>query len=109
MKNLAKNFLLILLIFLLISSFFAFFRAPFEKEKKIPLTQLIQDINQDKVKKIVVSDSGLSILYLDETKAKSRKETEISLSETLVNYGVEKGKLSKVEIESKESGGGWVW
>ena len=109
MKNLAKNFLLILLIFLLISSFFALFRAPFEKEKKIPLTQLIQDINQEKVKKIVVSDSDLSILYLDETKAKSRKETEISLSEALLNYGVEKGKLSKVEIESKESGGGWVW
>ncbi|PIS39530.1 MAG: hypothetical protein COT33_01455 [Candidatus Nealsonbacteria bacterium CG08_land_8_20_14_0_20_38_20] len=109
MKNLAKNFLLVLLIFLLISSFFALFRAPSEKEKRIPLTQLIQDINQEKVKKIVVFDSELSILYLDETKAKSRKETEISLSEALLNYGVQKEKLSKLEIESKEKGGSWVW
>jgi cell division protease FtsH len=109
MKNLAKNILLVLIIFLLISSFFALFRTPFEKEKKIPFTQMVQDIEQERVKKIIVSDSELAILYSDNSKAKSRKETEASLSDSLLNYGVSKEKLAKLEVETKEGGGSWVW
>ncbi len=109
MKNLIKNFLLVLLIFLLISGFFTVFQASLEKPNTISLTQLVQDIESEKVKKITVSDSDLAILYSDNSKTKSRKETEISLSESLLNYGLSKEKLSNIEVETKESGGSWVW
>lgn len=109
MKNLAKNFIFILLIFLIISGVFALFQQPFEKEKELSITQLVKEINQEKIKKITVSGSELSILYLDDSKAKSRKETEAALSESLINYGVDREKLSGVEIETKKEGGTWAW
>jgi len=109
MRNLAKNFLFILLIFLVISAVFSLFSKPFEKVKELSFTQLVQDINQEKIKKIVVSGNELQIVYQDDSKAISRKETEAALSESLINYGVDKTKLAKVEIETKEAGGTWTW
>ena len=109
MKSLAKNFIFILLIFLIISGVFALFQQPFEKEKELSITQLVKEINQEKIKKITVSGSELSILYLDDSKARSRKETEVALSQSLINYGVDLEKLKGVEIETKEEGGTWTW
>jgi len=109
MKSLAKNFIFILLIFLIISGVFALFQQPFEKEKELSITQLVKEINQEKIKKITVSGSELSILYLDDSKARSRKETEVALSQSLINYGVDLEKLKGVEIETKEEGGTWAW
>jgi len=109
MKNLAKNFIFILLIFLVISAIFALFSQPFEKEKTLAITQLVEEINQEKIKKITVSGNELQIVYQDDSKAKSRKETEAALSQSLINYGVDKAKLAKVEIVTKEAGGTWTW
>ena len=109
MKNLAKNFIFVLLIFLIISGIFTMFSQPLEKEKEIALTQLVQDINQEKVKKIVITGNDVSITYLDDTKAKSKKEAETALSQSFINYGVAQEKLNKVEIESKEERGIMFW
>lgn len=109
MKILVKNIVFILLLFLIISGIFTLFSQPFQEEKKLSLTQLIEEINQEKIKKITVSGSELQILYQDDSKAKSRKETESTLSESLINYGINKEKLQKVDIETKEKGGFWVW
>jgi len=109
MKNWAKNFIFILLIFLIISGIFALLQQPFEKEEELSITQLVKEINQEKIKKITVSGSELAILYLDDSKAKSRKETEAALSESLINYGVDLEKLKGVEIETKKEGGTLAW
>jgi cell division protease FtsH len=109
MKKLIQNFLLVLLIFIFVSTIFNLFYQPFEKEKQISLTQLVDDINQEKVKGIVVLGNELDILYHDNTRAKSRKEAESALSQSLVNYGVDKTKLAKVAIETKEVGKIWDW
>ncbi len=109
MKSLFKNFVFILLIFLIISAVFALFSQPFKEEKEISLSQLVEEVNQEKIKKITVSGSELSILYQDEATAKSRKETESSLSESLMNLGIDSEKLKKVEIETKKEQGTWLW
>lgn len=109
MKNFLKNFIVVLFVFILISSVFGLFSQSLEKEKTIPLSQLVQEINQDKVKKITVSGSELQIVYKDDSTAASRKETEASLSESLINYSIDKNKLDSIEIETKEVGGTWTW
>jgi len=109
MKNLIKNILFILLFFLVISSVFTLFSQPLEKEKEVSFTQLVSDINQEKIKEITVSGNALQIVYQDNSKAKSEKEAEASLSQSLINYGVETGKLSKVDIKTKEESGTWTW
>ena len=108
-KNLTKNIIFVILIFLALSGLFALFSQPFEKEKELSLTQLVAEINQEKIKKITVSGDELSIIYQDDTKAKSRKETGVALSESLINYGLDKEKLNKVEVSAQAEGGLGVW
>jgi cell division protease FtsH len=109
MKNLLKNFIFILLIFLVVSSVFTLFSQPFKKETKLSLTQLIAEINQGKVKQILISGNELEIVYQDGNKSKSMKETESALSQSLINYGVDKEKLKGVTIETKEASGLSTW
>ena len=109
MKNLAKNFIFILLIFLIISGIFTLFSKPLEKGKELSITQLVKEINQGKIKKITVSGNELEVIYQDDSKVKSRKEVEVAFSQSLINYGVDKEKLKGVEIITKETGGTWVW
>ena len=110
MKDLIKNFLIIIVIFLVISSLFALVSGPFEERKEISLTQLARDINKEKVKEIVVIGDELLITYRDQSKAISRKEKELALTQSLLNYGLQKEKLLKVDImERKEANyGTWV-
>jgi len=109
MKNLVKNFLFLILIFLVISIIFSLIFQPFEGKKEISLSQLVEEINQEKIKKITVAGNELTVIYTDNQKATSRKEEEAALSQSLINYGVEKEKLAKVEIETKEVSTVWVW
>jgi len=109
MKNLTKNFIIILLIFLVISSIFTLFSEPFEKKKELSLTQVVEKIDQGEIKKITVLNNDLEIIYQDETKVFSVKEGETALSQSLINYGVDKEKLKTVEIETKEKKDVWTW
>lgn len=110
MRNLIKKFVLILLIFVVIAIAFSYFFQPFQEIKEISITQLAKDINQEKVKKVTVSGNEIEIIYWeDDSKAKSRKEAEIALSQSLINYGVEKEKLVKADIDAKDSSGSWAW
>lgn len=109
MTSLLKNVILFILILFFISVVFSFFLSPFETTENLSITQLVEKINQGKVKKIIVSGNELQITYQDGKKAVSRKEAETSLSQSLINYGIDKEKLSTVDVESKETGGIWVW
>lgn len=108
-KNLAKNFIIILVIFLAISGLLALFSEPFEKKEELSLTQLIEKINQGEIKKIAVSGNNLEITLQDETKALALKEEETALSQSLLNYGVDKEKLATMEIETIEKKDVWTW
>ncbi len=109
MRNLFKNFIFILLIFLVISGVFTLFSQPSGKEKQLPLTQLVGEINQGKIKNITVSGDSLDVIYQDDTRAKSMKETGTALSQSLINYGTDEEKLKAVGVEIKDSGGTWSW
>jgi len=109
MKNLAKNFIFIILILLIISGVFTLFSQPSETKKEISLTQLVEEINQEKIKQIIVSGSDLKVIYQDDTEAKSRKETETALSESLINYGIDKEKLKKVGIKTEKEKENLLW
>jgi len=109
-KNLIKNLITLFLIFLVIVGIFGLIEKPFQKEEKITITQLVSEINQEKIKEIKVKGDELSIIYLDDQKAISRKEPNSTLYENLTNYGVEKEKLEKVKIEiAKIEEGSSLW
>jgi len=103
MNKLLKNLIFIILIFLLISSIFALFsQQAGEKPKQISFSELVSHINQEKIKKIIVSGDELFITYTNDEEAVSRKEPELALSQSLINYGVDLDKIEKAGIEPKE-------
>jgi cell division protease FtsH len=109
MNNFFKNLLLTILIFLFLSFFFGLFFKEVKEKKVLSLSQLVSEINQSKIKEIEVSGNDLFITYKDGTQAVSTKETETSLSQSLLNLGVEKEKLKELEIKTRKEGGSWNW
>jgi len=108
-QNLAKNLIVVVIIFLIISGVFSIITKPFEPVNTISLSELVQDINQGKVKDVVVVGNNLNITFQDNTTAVSMKETETALSVSLVNYGVDKTKLEQVNIAPQQETGISTW
>jgi len=109
MKLFIKNLLIVLLIFLLLGGVFGFFSSPAEEFEEISLTKLAQDINQGKVKEISISGNDVSVIYKDDTEVKTKKEVEIALSQSLINYGAKEESFQNVEIIPKEKEDWTLW
>jgi cell division protease FtsH len=101
MEKLIKNISLVVLIFLIISGIFILYNAPAKKPQNIGLSELVNEINDGKVKKITVESNDLQIDLQDNTQQKATKEAEASLTESLKNYEVNNDQLQKVDIEIK--------
>ena len=110
MNDLLKNFLFVILIFLLVSFLFSIFSRYPQEKKLISLSELVSQINEGKVKNLDVYGDDILIYFKDGSLALSKKETETSLSQSLINLGVDKDKLKEVQIkiEKKESTISWL-
>ena len=109
MNDFVKNLIIVVVIFIAISGIFTLLSKPVAPEKQISLTQLTQDINQDKIGKVTVTGDNLGITYKDGTKAVSEKEVETSLSQSLDNLGVDKAKLGQIDFEAAANNSVWTW
>ncbi|MEK7658835.1 MAG: ATP-dependent zinc metalloprotease FtsH [Patescibacteria group bacterium] len=111
MNPLFKNFVLVILSLLVIGGIFSLLYLPPEKSNEISISQLVSDVNQDKVSKITISGDQLAIVYNDKSTAVSMKETNSTLSDLLINLGANKDNLQKVQIDittQKESVWSWL-
>jgi len=102
MRTLIKNFLIFLLVFLVIASIFSLYNTSLEKIKTIGLETLIEEINNEEVKKIEVEGNKLNITLNSNIKQIAQKEPNESLSTLLKNYNVDPEKMKRVAIEVKE-------
>ncbi len=110
-KKLVQNFLLIILIFLIISGIFALLSPQtFEKEKEIPFSQFARELEQGKIKEIKITGEEISIFYESGENALTRKEVGVSLFESLNNYGIGEEKIKEIKINiEKEKGDTLTW
>ena len=108
-KNLIKNIIYIIAIFFLIAVVFSPWMQTKEQPKTIGLTELVSQINQEKIGHIIVNGSDLEITAKDNSKEISRKEDESSLTDTLKNYGVDPQKLDQVQIEIQNDNSFKFW
>jgi len=99
-----------LIVLLLLVSIFSVFSEQAKKTKTISISELAQKITADQVATIDVRGGGLTITGRDKTVWLAKKETESSLSQTLINYGVKPENLNKVtiKIESDASSNFWL-
>lgn len=93
----------------MIGTFLASYSAG-EEHETVALSQVAQDIKDDNVGKIIVEENGLTIERKNDLPTvESRKETEASLTESLVNYGVTAEQLQAVEIVQETPSGAMFW
>jgi len=110
MNKLLKQGGIIVLIFIALVAVSSFFTngGLSEETKSVNLARLVQQIKNDEVKKITVEGDELSINYNDESEGVSRKEDEVALSQTLLDFGLTKEQLQEVNIEVKEESAGFM-
>ncbi|MBP7811376.1 MAG: ATP-dependent zinc metalloprotease FtsH [Candidatus Moranbacteria bacterium] len=109
MEKLLKNFWTLLIFFFIISGILILVETPKNKPANISLSELVEQINQEKVKTIAIKGNELFITLKDEKQEKASKESESSLTETLANYGVNTDRLKEVSLTVEDPSGASYW
>jgi len=109
MKNLIKNFVIFLIIFLAVSGIFGTLNFSAKKVENISLQKFLEQINKEEIKRIVVEGNKLNITLNDGKLETLRKEPEETLGELLKNYNTDPEKIKKIDIEIKEDQGWGYW
>src|SRR3989344_9630049 len=71
-----------------------------KNSEEVPLTQILQDIKEDKVKKVLVEDNKVTATYADEKTLVTRKESRDSFRQILNDNEIP---LEQVVVETKDS------
>lgn len=98
MKPLSKNIILALITLLVLGAIFSSYTLSDEKPVEISMATLVEEIQNKIVGKIDIEASEVSITLLDGTKQITRKESSVSLSEVLIDYGVSAEELIAADI-----------
>jgi len=98
-----------ILIFMMITVVYSLITQNTSKTESISISDLANNLNSGTVKKIEVAGENLTIEFKDGVIKKAKKETESSLTETLINYGVSPKILSETEVEIKNESGFGFW
>jgi len=107
---LIKNFIFVVLILLVVGGIFSLLYFPAQTTTQVSITQLVSDINSNKVKSIDVSGDSLAITYTDNKTATSMKETGTGLTDLLTGLGINKDSLQKVNISEQAAKQDlWSW
>jgi len=101
-KVLAKNIFGILVFFAIIFILSGYLQDDKKADENINLSQLVNDINAERIASIENVNEKIEVVYKDESVKFSKKETQASLTETLSNLGVDTTKLAQVAIEIKD-------
>ncbi len=104
--NLRNILLWLFLGAIFFSLLFSFPAKPGLTEEEIPLSQVLTDIKENKIKEIEVEDSKIRLTYEDDQKRFSRKEGEISFIEVLKSEGIDS---SAVKVSIKDTSLSKVW
>jgi len=109
MRTITKNIFWAIITLLLIAFIFSLFYTEQKQPVVLSIDQLVSKINDNQISKIAVNGNDLNIQLKDGSQAVSAKETEIGLSETLKNYGVDTAALQKVNLEIQQESGLRFW
>ena len=109
MKKLLKNLSIFFLIFIVIAMLFSFTNEKNKKIEKIGINALIEKINNESVKEIIIEGTKLTITLNNDEKEIVKKESSETLSQLLDNFGVDKEKIAKINIQVKEDEGINFW
>ncbi|MFC1663156.1 ATP-dependent zinc metalloprotease FtsH [Patescibacteria group bacterium] len=109
MHGLLKNFLIFFVVFLLIAGALSLFSSPLNKPEEIGINKLVEDIKNEEVKAITVTNEKLEIVRTDDTNFTAYKEASESFSELMTNYEVPVERLNNIDITIKDTSRSAFW
>ena len=104
MNQIIKYISIIFLVLLTAIGLVGIFYTPTET-KTISLSEVVSQINTNKIKEIAVEGDVMNITATDGSKLTAKKESSISAVESLTNLGAEKSKLASIKIEVTDPSG----
>lgn len=104
-----KNFLTIILIFIVFTMIFVVLGGSDQKAKQISISELAAQISDEKVKSVVVKENNVEITLNDGVKEIALKDSNSSLEEQLAFYGVTNDKAQKASISTQGESGTEFW
>ena len=110
-KYIGKNFLFAVALLFSVTLLFALLvdAAPSEEVADWTINEVAAQVSAGNVDRIVIKGDELAISLKDGKSARSQKEMEAGLSETLKNYGVSDEALRGVAIDIKNQSGTSYW
>jgi cell division protease FtsH len=107
--GLFNSMILGLMILFLLSGVYSAIVDSLSSEQVIPVSELVNNIGMGKVNSVTVRGDDLIVEYKDNSKKKSKKETDSSITETFTRYGLTPEKLNAVKITVEGPSGFWFW
>jgi len=104
MKVLSKTFIYLIIILVAIAILYSLFNLQRTEVPKVPISEVVTEVRDEKVDKIVVKGTALEIFLKNGQKQKSVKESKDT---TILDYGIDPEKV-KIEAEDSESSG-MIW
>jgi len=105
MRDILKNIFISLVIFVVLVSFFSSASGFFKKENVISLSEAAAKIKTGEIKKASVQDNRVELVFNNDSKAVTYKETGGSFLESLKNLGLTQEDISKIAVEVKTVSG----
>jgi len=109
MKDIGKKIIIFIFIFLTFAAILSLFNPELTKPEEIDISKLIQMINNQEIKEVVVSGNKLKITGMDDKPYITYKEANDSFSKLMNNYGVNKENLERIKVSVKEESGLSFW
>lgn len=109
MKNLIRNFLFLVLAFLVVTALFSSLYDNQEKIEQVGLETIINNLKEENVSEIKVEGTLLSASLKDGKILEAKKEVNDSLASLISDFSIEADKLSDVKISVVEESGFSYW
>ncbi len=108
-KSITKNLVISIALFLVLAAVLSLYSLGGSSVKKVQVSEVIQQINDEKVKSVAVKSDTLTVTLNDNTKEVSNKEPGDTLSTLLSNYKVDPAKMEKVQVDIQQESGVGYW
>lgn len=109
MKNIIKNFLVFLFVFMVVAALFSVYSDTSKKPERVGIEKLVAQINNEEVAGISIEGNEIKVTLKDGKEEVIKKEAGETFSSLMNNFGVEGSTLVKIKIEVKDESGWSFW
>ena len=98
MKPLSKNIIFAIIAILILSAIFSSYTLSAEKPEDVSMAALVEEIENGVIESISIEGVEVTAVLKDGSEQKTRKESAVSLSEVLIDYGITSEQLREADI-----------